>query len=103
VSIYRLIIGEALRFPDLGQMLYDKGKGPYLDWLNSYLEAEVRAGALVVPDIPAASRAFLAMIAGEVFWPELMVPGCGGTDKQVAVIVDEAVAMMLARYGKRPA
>jgi TetR/AcrR family transcriptional regulator, regulator of autoinduction and epiphytic fitness len=101
-AIYRLIIAEALRFPDLGQMLFDKGKGPYLDWLNAYLEAEVRAGALGVPDVPAASRAFLATIAGQVFWPELVVPGCGGTDSEVGVIVDQAVAMMLARYGKKP-
>ncbi len=64
-------------------MLFDKGKGPYLDWLNAYLDAEVKAGALAVPDIPNTSRAFLATIAGQVFWPELVVPGCGGTDADV--------------------
>ncbi len=97
-AIYRLIIAEALRFPDLGQMLFDKGKGPYLDWLNAYLDAEVKAGALAVPDIPNTSRAFLATIAGQVFWPELVVPGCGGTDADVEAVVDQAVAMMLATY-----
>jgi TetR/AcrR family transcriptional regulator of autoinduction and epiphytic fitness len=101
-AIYRLIIAEALRFPDLGQMLFDKGKGPYLNWLNAYLAAEVKVGALAVPDISIASRAFLATIAGQAFWPELIVPGCGGTDKEVGLIVDQAVTMVLALY-KPPA
>jgi TetR/AcrR family transcriptional regulator of autoinduction and epiphytic fitness len=99
-AIYRLIIAEALHFPDLGRMLYDKGKGPYLDWLNTYLAAEVNAGELVIPDIPNTSRAFLATIAGQVFWPELVVPGCGGTDAEVRAVVDHAVTMVLVKYAK---
>ncbi len=101
VAIYRLIVSEALRFPDLGQMLFDKGKGPYLDRLNAYLVAEVKAGTLKALDVPAASRAFLATIAGQVFWPELVVPGCGGTDREMEAAVDQAVSMMLARYGSK--
>jgi hypothetical protein len=54
-----------------------------------------------VPDRATAARQFLAVIAGQAFWPELVVPGCGGTQAEVAAIVDEAVAMMLARYGKK--
>ena len=99
-AVYRLIIAEALRFPDLGRMLFDKGKGPYLGWLNTYLKAEVKAGELVELDIPNISRAFLATIAGQVFWPELIVPGCGGAEADVRAVVDQAVAMVLATYTK---
>jgi TetR/AcrR family transcriptional regulator of autoinduction and epiphytic fitness len=101
LAIYRLIIGEAMRFPDLGQMLYDKGKGPYLAYLNEYLSAETSAGSLCIADIPKASRQFLAIIAGQVFWPELVVPGCGGTKSEAAEIVDEAVSMMMTRYSAK--
>jgi TetR/AcrR family transcriptional regulator, regulator of autoinduction and epiphytic fitness len=100
-AIYRLIISEALRFPDLGQMLFDKGKGPYLDWLSTYLAAEVNAGTLAVPDLPNTARAFLATIAGQVFWPELMVLGCGGTHAEVEAVVDQAVETALATYAKQ--
>jgi TetR/AcrR family transcriptional regulator, regulator of autoinduction and epiphytic fitness len=99
-AIYRLIISEATRFPDLGQMLFDKGKGPYLEWLCGYLTAEVKAGELVVPDIPNTARAFLAIIAGQVFWPELMVQGCGGSDAEVEAVVDQAITMVLATCAK---
>ncbi|MBZ9935547.1 TetR/AcrR family transcriptional regulator [Mesorhizobium sp. BR1-1-16] len=99
-AIYRLIIAEALRFPDLGQMLYDKGKGPYQERLNRYLIAEVEAGNLAVDNIRAASGQFLALIAGQSFWPELIAPGCGGTDAEMRAVVDNATALMLARYGR---
>jgi TetR/AcrR family transcriptional regulator, regulator of autoinduction and epiphytic fitness len=97
-AIYRLIISEATRFPDLGQMLFDKGKGPFLGWLKIYLQAEIDAGTLTVPNVPQAARQFLATIAGQAFWPELLVPGCGGTDEEAVAVVDEAVSLMLARY-----
>jgi hypothetical protein len=55
---------------------------------------EVKAGDLSVSNIPRASREFLALIAGQVFWPELVAPGCGGTDEEAAEVVDQAVSMM---------
>jgi TetR/AcrR family transcriptional regulator of autoinduction and epiphytic fitness len=101
VSIYRLIIAEASRFSDLGQMFFDKGKGPYIARLETYHASEVKAGTLDIPDIPRASREFLAIIAGQAFWPELIVPGCGGTNEEAAKVVKRAVEMMLSCYGTR--
>ncbi len=100
-AIYRLIIAEALRFPDLGKMLFDKGKGPYLERLDTYLGSEMEAGALAIDDVRAASSQFLAVIAGQAFWPELLVPGCGGTDIEMVEIVEHAVALFLARYSAK--
>lgn len=56
---------------------------------NACRETEAR-GELAIEDIPRASRSFLAAIAGQVFWPELVKPGCGGSD-------EDAVALTLAR------
>ena len=101
-AVYRLIVAEAPRFPDLGQMLFDKGKGPYLAWLDAYIGQEVEHGSLGVADVPRTSREFLALIAGQAFWPELVVPGCGGTEAEVERIVDSAVDYVLFRYGTMP-
>jgi len=97
-AIYRLIIGEAQRFPDLGEMLFNNGKGPYLDRLDDYLIAERDAGYLVIDDIRSASEQFLALIAGQCFWPELISPGCGGSDEEVVEVVEQAIALLLAHY-----
>jgi TetR/AcrR family transcriptional regulator, regulator of autoinduction and epiphytic fitness len=97
-AIYRLIVAEAPRFPDLGRLLFDKAKGVFLAQLKEYLAAETEAGGLDVGDVETAALQFLALIAGRAFWPELLGPGCGGDDAAVARVVTDAVAMMLARY-----
>lgn len=97
-AIYRLIIAEAPRFPDLGRTVYEKAKGPFLKRLQEYLSLQAAAGRLVVDNIEMASEQFLAIITGQSFWPELVGRGCGGTKADVEQVVEEAVKLMLARY-----
>jgi TetR/AcrR family transcriptional regulator of autoinduction and epiphytic fitness len=97
-AIYRLIISEAPRFPDLGHTVYDRAKGPFLKRLQDYLLAQAVAGRLVIDNVEAASNQFLAVITGQSFWPELIGRGCGGTNEDVEQVVEEAVKLMLARY-----
>jgi len=99
-AIYRVIIAESQRFPDLGLMITDKVKRPFLDRLKAYLCAEEQAGTLVVPDADVVANQFLALIAGQSFWPELMAPGCGGTDADAVKVVAEAVTTLMARYSR---
>lgn len=98
-AIYRLIISEAPRFPDLGRAVYERAKGPFLSRLQEYLSLQAAAGRLIVDDVEMAAEQFLAVITGQSFWPELVGPGCGGTKSDVENVVSEAVKLMLARYG----
>jgi len=102
-GIYRLVIAEAPRFPELGRVLAEQGMGACVAGLTAYLEAETAAGTLAVPDAARAARQFLAVIAGQAFWPELLVPGCAGSEADADAAVDQAVALMLARYVRKPA
>jgi len=97
-AIYRLIISEAPRFPDLGRAVYEKAKQPFLKRLQDYLYLQTAAGRLMVDDVEMASEQFLAVITGQSFWPELVGPGCGGSKTDVEKVVEEAVKLMLARY-----
>jgi TetR/AcrR family transcriptional regulator of autoinduction and epiphytic fitness len=97
-AIYRLIISEAPRFPDLGRMVYDRAKGPFLERLEDYLRTQAAVGRLVVDNVETAANQFLAVITGQTFWPELIGPGCGGSKDDVERIVEDAVQLMLARY-----
>jgi AcrR family transcriptional regulator len=100
-GIYRVIISESQRFPDLGLMISGKVKHPFLERLKAYLLAEHRAGTLAIEDAQVAADQFLALIAGQCFWPELMAPGCGGDDAEAAETVAEAVKTLLARYASK--
>jgi hypothetical protein len=53
-AIYRLIVAEAPWSPNLGQLPYDKGKGPYLMGLSDYLAVQHKAGVLKISDAHAS-------------------------------------------------
>lgn len=101
VPLFRVIIAEAPRFPELGQELYERGKKPYLDRLEAYLSAEVAAGNLEMTDVAVAARQFLGMINDVVFWPRELVVDLVVTPTEARRVVTEAVETILARYGRR--
>lgn len=99
-GLFRVIVAEALRFPELGRELYERGKKPYLDRLHRYLDAERAAGTLDLPDTALAARQFLGMINDIIFWPRLLIVDLVVTEAEVTRVVDEAVCTFLARYGR---
>ncbi|MBC8006906.1 MAG: TetR/AcrR family transcriptional regulator [Prolixibacteraceae bacterium] len=98
--LFRVVIAEAPRFPELGKALYERGKAPYLEWLHRYLAAEVAAKGLSIADVPLAARQFLGMINDVIFWPRFLIQGLAIKNSEVERIVSEAVETMLARYGR---
>lgn len=101
VPLFRVVIAEAPRFPELGRELYERGKAPYLARLRVYLEAEIAAGALAIePDqIATAEREFLGMINDQIFWPRLLIVDMEVSDADVEKAVASAVETFLKRYG----
>lgn len=98
VALFRTMIGECQRFPELGQDLYNRAKLPYLLRLERYLEEQTAAGTLRVEDPQGATRQLLGMINDQVFWPSLLVSDFTVTDAQRRRVVTEAVQTFLARY-----
>jgi TetR/AcrR family transcriptional regulator of autoinduction and epiphytic fitness len=96
-AFYRLVISEAVDFPDLGDALYDKGKGSVIEKLTAYFTGEKSAGRFS-GDASAAANQFLAVIAGQVFWPELITKGCGGSEVDVERVVTGAADLVIRRY-----
>jgi TetR/AcrR family transcriptional regulator, regulator of autoinduction and epiphytic fitness len=98
-ALFRVMIAEAPRFPELGRELYEKGKRPYLDRLHAYLHAEARAGTLAISDVPLAARQFLGMINDVVFWPHMLVMDL--EEAETAKVVSRAVETFLLGYAPR--
>ncbi len=104
-QLFRVMIAEVPRFPELGQELYDKGKKPYLERLSTYLQAEIAAGTLDIPEVDLAVRQFLGMINDVLFWPHMLVVGLTETEEDVERVVVSAVDTMLRAFaaGSGPA
>ena len=98
VDLFRVIIAETTRFPELGQELYERGKKPYLDRLRVYLEAEIAAGTLAIDELPLAKRQFLGMINDVIFWPRLLIRDLEVSSEEAEDVIQGAVATFLARY-----
>jgi AcrR family transcriptional regulator len=100
-ALFRVIIAEVPRFPELGRELYEKGKRPYLVRLKDYVEAEISAGTLQVSDVDLAIRQFLGMINDVVFWPHMLVVDLEESDARTEAVVSGAVEVIVKSYGAK--
>lgn len=101
VALFRTMIGECQRFPELGQDLYNRAKLPYLLRIERYIEEQAAGGTLRVEDPKGATRQLLGMINDQVFWPGFLVKEFKVSETQRRRIVAEAVRTFLARYSVR--
>ncbi len=101
-ALFRVVIAEAPRFPELGRELYERGKAPYLARLEAYLHEEVQSGTLSMngTEISRANREFLGMINDQIFWPRFLVVELVIDEGEVERVVCSAVDTFLARYAR---
>lgn len=97
-ALFRIVIAELPRLPELGRMQFQLGKLPYFDSVRLYLQAEHEAGTARVPDAESAANQFLGMIANFVLWPRMLLTDWNPAADETDHAVDEAVQTMLARY-----
>lgn len=97
-DLFRIVIAELPRFPELANAQFSRGKMPYFESVRSYLLAEHEAGTVRIEDVDLVATQFLGMISNYVFWPKLLVPGWEVSADRVAQVVDEAVRTIAARY-----
>ncbi len=102
-DLFRIVIAELPRFPELGEAQFSRGKMPYFESVRRYLEAEREAGTIVLADADRAATQFLGMISNYVFWPKLLLPAWAPEAAAVERVIEEAVRLMEAGYRKEPA
>ena len=98
IDLFRIVIAELPRFPELAKTQFSRGKMPYFESVRDYLLAEHEAGTVQVEDVDLAATQFLGMISNYVFWPALLLPAWEVSAERVAQVVDEAVRTVAARY-----
>jgi TetR/AcrR family transcriptional regulator of autoinduction and epiphytic fitness len=97
-DLFRIVIAELPRFPELAKAQFAQGKMPYFESVQRYLLDETDARTAEIADTELAATQFLGMISNVLLWPRLLVPGWTVTDVRAAEVVDEAVQTMVARY-----
>jgi TetR/AcrR family transcriptional regulator, regulator of autoinduction and epiphytic fitness len=98
VALFRIVIAEAPRFPEIGERHFALGKLPFYDAVRDYLESEADAGTLQIENTDLATTHFLGMISTFCFWPRMLLIGYNPTRPAMNREVDEAVRTLIARY-----
>jgi TetR/AcrR family transcriptional regulator, mexJK operon transcriptional repressor len=103
MKLRRLVIGEAGRFPELGQALYEGGPGRAINGLSAAFARWAKRGLLVVDKPAVAAEHFNWLVMGAPI-NRAMFLGDKGIPKPAALRrhAAEAVRVFLAAYGSQP-
>ncbi|GAB3250102.1 TetR/AcrR family transcriptional regulator [Kineosporia babensis] len=97
-NLFRIVIAELPRFPELAGAQFSQGKMPYFASVHRYFLAEHAAGTAHVEDAELAATQFLGMISNYLFWPRLLLPEWNVSAERATEVVNEAVRTAVARY-----
>jgi AcrR family transcriptional regulator len=100
-SPLRTVISIAERMPEIGKQFYEAGPATGTARLRRYLEDQVAAGTLTIPDVEVAAAQFLDACQSTLFKPLLFNFAGPPTDERINHVVGIAVRTFMAAYGRR--
>jgi TetR/AcrR family transcriptional regulator, mexJK operon transcriptional repressor len=100
LQLRRLVIGESGRFPELGQLFYERGPGRTISALATVFERLAQRGALVLDD-PLLAAAHFNWLVMSIPLNRAMLLGDESppADADLDRFADSGVSVFLAAYG----
>jgi TetR/AcrR family transcriptional regulator, mexJK operon transcriptional repressor len=100
LALYRTIVAEVPREPELGRIFYTQGPARLLNQFARYLVSATRCGKLCCPEPELAAKLFIGSIVANYQILGLVAAGEDQfSDQNMRAHVNEAVNMFLAHYG----
>jgi TetR/AcrR family transcriptional repressor of mexJK operon len=99
ISVLRVVMAEAERFPEIGRSFYDNGPMKSVAQMARYFEVAEARGEVAIPDKAFAALQFMELCKSGCFMRIMLGIQKSATPQEVAFIVTEAVGMFMARYG----
>jgi len=65
-AIYRVVVAECVRFPELAQSFYDSGPAHFRAFFSGWIGRQMRAGRLREGDPTVAAEQFVALVRGDI-------------------------------------
>jgi AcrR family transcriptional regulator len=95
-ALFRVIIAESVRFPELAKAFYRAGPQTAVDNLGGYLKELNKARVIATNDPEASARQFFALLRGDLYIRRLLDLAPEPTAEEVASVAGEAVSAFLA-------
>lgn len=97
----RAVIAIADRMPNIGRTFYEAGPAIGLAKMRAYLEAQVAAGRLEIPDCEIAAAQFLELSQAMLFKPVLFNFAPTPPLERIEYVVNMAVRTFMAAYANK--
>jgi TetR/AcrR family transcriptional repressor of mexJK operon len=98
ICLYRVVVAESPREPELGRIFYAQGPGRVVARLSDYLRRAAAHGDLNVADPDLSARLFLGAVVTHHQMSRL-IGGASFSDAELRAHAEEAVNLFMARYG----
>lgn len=98
LSIFRMCVAEADRFPELGREFYRNGPMIARNMLSDYLKCATESGVLRVEDPELAAEQFAELCKAGIFTQRLFGVADELSAEWCETVAQSAVDMFLARY-----
>jgi TetR/AcrR family transcriptional repressor of mexJK operon len=98
MSVNRLVIAEAGRFPELGRIFYDNGPKSVIGVIASTLQQSAETGELTIEDPIAEAWRFKSLCEARLFEQCLWGIRSGATETEILENVEPACAIFLKSH-----
>jgi len=98
-AIYRVVVAECVRFPELGAAFYESGPAHFLRFFSEWLGVQMRAGRLRDADPAVAAEQFVALIRGSINLRATVGLPVNDDDATVELHVANVVETFLRAFG----
>ena len=98
MQVYRIVVGESQRFPEIGRQFYESGPAMVREILRKFLQKGVDTGKLKIDDIDLAADQFPELCKAGLHLPMALGLRTSFTDAEIDRVIDGAVDMFLAKY-----
>jgi len=100
-SAIRTVMAIAERMPEVGSRYYERVLDKTINRLAAYLDAHVKAGELIIDDCQLAASQFMLTCQASLFLPFIFQAAPPPSQERITAVVESAVRMFLAAYGKQ--
>jgi TetR/AcrR family transcriptional regulator, mexJK operon transcriptional repressor len=99
LAIHRVVIGESIRFPELGRAFYDNGPAVLRRVFGAWIARQNAAGRLDVPEPERAADLFCGMLRTGLYLRASLGIAPSPGEAEIDATVAGAVTMFLRAYG----
>jgi AcrR family transcriptional regulator len=95
LDVFRLMVGQARKFPDVADSFARRGPGQVRQALSEYLRDRAEAGEIKISSYDLAAQVFFDLVRARIHFRALLDVAYAPTDAEIGETVDRAVKVFL--------